>query len=381
MDATLLVMAAGAGSRFGGLKQIEPIGKNGEVLLDYSVYDAVNAGFSKIVFVIKKEIEKDFRDIIGKRIEKKADVEYAFQNLDDLPNGFSPVKDRVKPWGTVQAVLCAKNCIDTPFAVINSDDYYGKNVYGYLIDHFKNSDEMCMAAYELGNTLSDNGTVTRGVCEVENGYLKSYPSDSPENCASGDFAGENKTNVCINATMDFALLKQLLNNLIDAEQVLNVSDEKDGLWKEMLAKIPPYIINKDGAIAEWMDVRFRDNYAHRHLSHLYPVFPGREITEDNKQLFNSCKKALVLRSVLGLKEQTGWSLAHLANVYAVTGESKRAVQCLKLILRFCTGNNLFTYHNDNLSVTRLRTFAFRKIGVCVSEQSLFRRSAPYESDQ
>lgn len=173
MDATLLVMAAGAGSRFGGLKQIEPIGKNGEVLLDYSVYDAVNAGFSKIVFVIKKEIEKDFRDIIGKRIEKKADVEYAFQSLDDLPNGFSPVKDRVKPWGTVQAVLCAKNCIDTPFAVINSDDYYGKNVYRYLIDHFKNSDEMCMAAYELGNTLSDNGTVTRGVCEVENGYLKS----------------------------------------------------------------------------------------------------------------------------------------------------------------------------------------------------------------
>ena len=183
----------------------------------------------------------------------------------------------------------------------------------------------------------------------ENGYLKSYPSDSPENCASGDFAGANKTNVCINATMDFALLKQLLNNLIDAEQVLNVSDEKDGLWKEMLAKIPPYIINKDGAIAEWMDVRFRDNYAHRHLSHLYPVFPGREITEDNKQLFKSCKKALVLRNKLGLKEQTGWSLAHLANVYAVTGESKRAEQCLKLILRFCTGNNLFTYHNDTLN--------------------------------
>lgn len=173
MDATLLVMAAGAGSRFGGLKQIEPIGKNGEVLLDYSVYDAVNAGFSKIVFVIKKEIERDFRDVIGKRIEKKADVEYAFQNLDDLPGGFDKVSGRVKPWGTVQAVLCAKDVINTPFVVINSDDYYGKNVYSYLTEHFKTSGEMCMAAYELGNTLSDNGTVTRGVCEVENGYLKS----------------------------------------------------------------------------------------------------------------------------------------------------------------------------------------------------------------
>lgn len=173
MDATLLVMAAGAGSRFGGLKQIEPIGKNGEVLLDYSVYDAVNAGFSKIVFVIKKEIERDFRDVIGKRIEKKADVEYAFQNLDDLPGGFDKVSGRVKPWGTVQAVLCAKDVINTPFVVINSDDYYGKNVYSYLAEHFKTSGEMCMAAYELGNTLSDNGTVTRGVCEVENGYLKS----------------------------------------------------------------------------------------------------------------------------------------------------------------------------------------------------------------
>lgn len=173
MNSTLLVMAAGAGSRFGGLKQIEPVGKNGEVLLDYSVYDAVNAGFTKVVFVIKKSMEKDFREIIGKRIEKKVDVAYAFQELDDLPGGFAPVKDRVKPWGTVQAVLCAKDVVNTPFAVINSDDYYGRNVYKILTDHFNASSEMCMAAYELGNTLSDNGTVTRGVCEVENGYLKS----------------------------------------------------------------------------------------------------------------------------------------------------------------------------------------------------------------
>lgn len=171
MNATLLVMAAGAGSRFGGLKQIEPIGKNGELLLDYSVFDAHNAGFSKVVFVIKKSMEKDFRDIIGKRAEKYLDVEYAFQEGDDLPSGFSLPEGRTKPWGTVQAVLSARNKINTPFAVINSDDYYGKNVYKYIIDHFNKSNEMCMVAYELEKTLSDNGTVTRGICNVENGYL------------------------------------------------------------------------------------------------------------------------------------------------------------------------------------------------------------------
>ncbi|MBE7038303.1 MAG: nucleotidyltransferase [Ruminococcaceae bacterium] len=171
MDATLLVMAAGAGSRFGGLKQMEPIGKNGEVLLDYSVFDAKNAGFSKVVFVIKKSMEEDFKAIIGKRCEKYIDVEYAFQEGDDLPGGFTLPKGRTKPWGTVQAVLSAKDKINTPFAVINSDDYYGKSVYKYITEHFEKSKEMCMVAYDLEKTLSDNGTVTRGVCDIKDGYL------------------------------------------------------------------------------------------------------------------------------------------------------------------------------------------------------------------
>ena len=173
MEATLLVMAAGAGSRFGGLKQIEPIGKDGEILLDYSVLDAKKAGFSKVVFVIKKEMEEDFKKIIGERAEKMIDVDYAFQCIDDLPGGISAPEGRTKPWGTVQAVLCAKDKINTPFAIINSDDYYGENAYKYMIEHFKNSNEMCMVAYELEKTLSDNGTVTRGVCNIENGYLAS----------------------------------------------------------------------------------------------------------------------------------------------------------------------------------------------------------------
>ncbi len=171
MQTTLLIMAAGAGSRFGGLKQIEPVGKNGEILLDYSVYDAKKAGFSKAVFVIKPEMEKDFRELIGKRAEKLMDVDYAFQKGDDLPEGCVFPKGRTKPWGTVQAVLAAKNKITTPFAVINSDDYYGAHAYTHMREHFNSSNEMCMVAYELGKTLSDNGTVTRGVCNVKGGYL------------------------------------------------------------------------------------------------------------------------------------------------------------------------------------------------------------------
>lgn len=173
MELTLLVMAAGAGSRFGGLKQIEPIGSKGEILLDYSVADAKKAGFSKVVFVIKKEMEEDFKRIIGERTEKNIVVDYAFQEINNLPSDIAAPEGREKPWGTVQAVLAAKDKITSPFAVINSDDYYGENAYKKLACHFKNSDEMCMVAYELEKTLSDNGTVTRGICNTENGYLKS----------------------------------------------------------------------------------------------------------------------------------------------------------------------------------------------------------------
>ena len=171
MKTELLIMAAGMGSRFGGLKQIEPLGPNGEIILDFSVYDAKKAGFDKVCFVIKKEIEKDFRAAVGRRIEKMIDVEYAFQEKDNLPEGFTLPDGRLKPWGTGQAVLAAENVIDSPFAVVNADDYYGYESYDVLHKHLTSSDEMCMVGYKLGNTITDNGTVTRGICETENGYL------------------------------------------------------------------------------------------------------------------------------------------------------------------------------------------------------------------
>lgn len=173
-NITLVVMAAGMGSRFGGLKQIEPIGKNGEILLDYSVYDAVAAGFNKVVFVIKHAIEEDFKAVVGKRIEKMVKTEYVFQETDALPVGFVCPPDRVKPWGTAHAVLCCKNVVKEPFAVINADDYYGKSAFIKTADFLKNNNgDYCMTGFRLVNTLTENGYVSRGVCEIENGELKS----------------------------------------------------------------------------------------------------------------------------------------------------------------------------------------------------------------
>ena len=174
METTLVVMAAGMGSRFGGLKQIEPIGKNGEVILDFSVYDAVETGFNKVVFVIKHEIEKDFKEIIEKRIAKKVKVEYAYQEVTKLPDGYICPADRTKPWGTAHAILCCKGIVNEPFAVINADDYYGKSAFKQMADFLmSNENDYSMVGFRLQNTLTENGHVSRGVCEIENGILQS----------------------------------------------------------------------------------------------------------------------------------------------------------------------------------------------------------------
>ena len=170
--ATLVVMAAGMGSRFGGLKQLEPIGRNGEVILDFSVYDAMEAGFDKVVFVIKHEIEEDFKRIVGDRIAKKVKVEYAFQEIADLPEGFTAPADRTKPWGTTQAILCCKDYVNEPFIVVNADDYYGKDAFKKMYDFLKlQTGDYAMVGFRLANTLTENGTVSRGICKEENGYL------------------------------------------------------------------------------------------------------------------------------------------------------------------------------------------------------------------
>ncbi len=172
-DITLVVMAAGMGSRFGGLKQIEPIGPGGEVLLDYSVYDAVKAGFTKVVFVIKHAIEKDFKEMVGKRIANRVKVEYVFQETDKLPDGYTCPTDREKPWGTAHAILCCKDAVKEPFAVVNADDYYGRSAFQQMAD-FLNTDspDYAMVGFRLANTLTENGYVSRGVCEIEDGLLK-----------------------------------------------------------------------------------------------------------------------------------------------------------------------------------------------------------------
>ena len=174
----LVIMAAGIGSRFGkGIKQLAPVGPCGEIIMDYSIHDALEAGFNKVVFIIRKDLEEEFRKVIGERIEKITEVEYVFQELDDLPEGFTKPADRTKPLGTGQAVLAAKKVLDEPFIVINADDYYGKEAYvkvhDYLIQEQPKDGKIhiCMAGFRLGNTLSDNGSVTRGICNIENGQL------------------------------------------------------------------------------------------------------------------------------------------------------------------------------------------------------------------
>lgn len=176
MKKTLLIMAAGLGSRFGGNKQIAKIGPHGEILLEYSIHDALNAGFDKVVFVIKRAMEQDFRQLIGDKISAKMEVHYAFQEYDSLPEGFTPPEGRTKPYGTVHAVLAARDVISEPFAVINADDYYGKDAFVTMAESLEGmagrTNVASMVAYRLRNTVSDNGHVTRGVCQQdESGHL------------------------------------------------------------------------------------------------------------------------------------------------------------------------------------------------------------------
>ena len=175
----LVVMAAGMGSRYGGLKQIDPLGPNGQIILDYSIYDAYKAGFSKVIFIIKPELEKAFEDAIGKKARKYMQVEYAFQTLENLPDGLKAPDGRVKPLGTGHAVYCAGNLLDVPFAVINADDFYGADAFKCMFDFLsttKDDDKYryCMVGYKVENTLTENGTVSRGVCtKDDNGFLAS----------------------------------------------------------------------------------------------------------------------------------------------------------------------------------------------------------------
>ena len=173
---TLVVMAAGMSSRYGSLKQIDPVGNHGQLIIDYSIYDAVRAGFERVVFIIKRENEADFRAAIGDRLANHVQVAYAYQDLTDLPAGFTVPEGRIKPWGTTHAVLAAREILDGPFAVINADDYYGPEAFRLIYEHLSThpeGDEYAMVSYLLGKTVSENGAVTRGICQTNNeGYLQ-----------------------------------------------------------------------------------------------------------------------------------------------------------------------------------------------------------------
>lgn len=176
-DITLVIMAAGMGSRYGGLKQIDPVGQNGEIILDYSVYDAIKAGFTKVVFVIKHEIEKDFKEVIGNKYDGKVKIEFAFQDINNIPEGYEVPEGRTKPWGTGHAILSCKDLVDGPFAVINADDFYGRDTFVKLYNELTREKaesgkyQFCMAGFKIENTLTENGHVARGVCETEGNKL------------------------------------------------------------------------------------------------------------------------------------------------------------------------------------------------------------------
>lgn len=237
MKTSLVIMAAGIGSRFGeGIKQLTPVGPSGEIIMDFSIHDAIAAGFNKVIFIIRKDIEKDFKEIIGNRIEKicqahNVEVGYCFQALDDLPEGFSVPEGRTKPWGTGQAILAARNLIKEPFVVINADDYYGKEAFTLLHDFLEEGHqdhEFAMAGFILKNTLSDNGTVTRGICQVDqNGYLTDV-KETHDIAKTPDGAAVNGTPLDINSNVSmnmWALSPAFIKTLEDGfVEFLNNND-------------------------------------------------------------------------------------------------------------------------------------------------------------
>lgn len=256
MKQTLVIMAAGLGSRFGGgIKQLETVGPNGEIIMDYSIHDAIEAGFNKIIFIIRKDIFDDFMSVIGNRIKSVCDrlgveIEFAFQSIDNLPDGVKLPENRVKPWGTGQAVLSCKGMINEPFVVINADDYYGKEAFKNLHAFLENyspekPNNLCMAGYILKNTLSDNGTVTRGVCVCnEDGYLTDINETKnilkvKDNGVTKAMTGDREINIDSNVSMNMWGLTPEFVEVLDKGFKEFFDKDQDILTSEYL--LPIYI--------------------------------------------------------------------------------------------------------------------------------------------
>lgn len=272
MKPTLLVLAAGVGSRYGGLKQLDPVGPCDEVIIDYSVFDAIRAGFGKVVFVIRHDFEEQFKEKIGNKYINKIKVEYAFQELDDLPGNFSVPKGRTKPWGTGHAILAARNIITEPFAMINADDFYGKDAYEKLSKHLQNTDvsstDWSMVGFKLENTLSAFGGVARGICNLENGFLKKVVEHfeiKKEGKSIVSDAGDLPDNVL--ASMNFWGFTPVIFQLLEKDFVKFLQKFGNEMKSEFL--IPTSVdhyINSDNATlkvltsnSKWFGVTFSDD--------------------------------------------------------------------------------------------------------------------------
>ncbi len=273
---TLLVLAAGMGSRYGSLKQIDPIGPSGETIIDYSVYDALKAGFGKVVFVIRKNIEQDFRETLLEKFKNVTEVDYVFQELDMLPSGFSVPPDRQKPWGTAHAILVAKNAVKTPFAVINADDFYGFEAFD-ITARFLEDKEMesnySMAGYLLKNTLSEHGSVSRGICKTNNeGYLESITELTQIKKSGGQivyFKGNNQNSIDENTKVSmnfwgftpaiFSQIKEgfgsfLENNINDLKSEYYIPAVIDNLIKQNLADVRVLTSN-----SSWFGITYKED--------------------------------------------------------------------------------------------------------------------------
>jgi len=257
-NKTLVIMAAGLGSRYkGGIKQLAKIGPNGEILMDYSINDAKEAGFNKVVFIIRKDIEKEFKEIIGNRIEKQIDVDYVYQELDDLPQPYSK-GNREKPWGTVQAILCCKDVVNEPFCVINADDFYGKEAFRKIadfLDNNHNDNEFSMAGYILKNTMSENGGVNRGVCHIDdNSYLVDVKEmkdlKKVKNIAVGNY-NNSEVEVDLNSYVSMNLwgLKPSVFKMLEDYFISFLKNlDKDDIKSECLIPVAIDKLIKDGEI-------------------------------------------------------------------------------------------------------------------------------------
>ncbi len=240
---TLLVMAAGMGSRYGGLKQLDKVGPNGETIIDYSIHDAIQAGFTKVIFIIRRDFEDQFKLQITNKYLGKFTVEFAFQDIDDLPNGFSCPSGREKPWGTGQAILCARNLINEPFVVINGDDYYGQESFKVIADYYNNGGaQFSMVAFRLDKTLSDFGPVTRGVCNVE--YNKLNTVVETQNLKKQDNYISTNRNITLDGSEPVSMnmwgFTPSLFNYLHEDFVNFLNDEGDELKSEFLI---PTVIN------------------------------------------------------------------------------------------------------------------------------------------